>query len=61
MIKRPNFELEGLNFRVLRPGWLSNEQWRQIQALERQAFGDALAEQCSQPEIDYLVDWNNPR
>jgi len=44
--------------KLYRPSELDRHEWRQLQSIERDAFGSALDR--TQDEIDTLVEWNDP-
>lgn len=56
----PNFDVAGLRFEVLPPEELLDEQWADIQTLERAAFNEAFPNR-EQIEIDNVLRWGNLR
>jgi hypothetical protein len=48
-----------MNLELLRPKDLNNNEWRQLQALSRDSFGEQF-EHRSQAEIDTLTAWTEP-
>ncbi len=53
------FATHGLDFYVGSPDALEDDTWREIQAVEREAFANELLDR-PQADIDYLIDWDDP-